>query len=156
MLIKILIVILLQTGFSQSEKHYIKNYDDAGNLTEEGWMKEGKKSGYWYFYQSNGSLESKGHFAEDQKQGYWYFYDQNGNLLKEGHYQKDLAINWWIFYKAQGISEKVQFKKGRREGYALIYKNGTLFKAERYENNRITGSWTSISGFKRDNPNARF
>ena len=156
MLLRILFFLIINVTFSQSEKSYVKNYDPVGNMTEEGWVSEGKKTGYWYFYQSNGGLKSKGSFNQDQKQGYWYFYDKDGNLLKEGHYQKDLAINWWIFYKPQGISEKVQFKQGRREGYALIYKNGTLFKAERYEDNRITGSWTSVSGFRRDNPNARF
>lgn len=156
MILRLVILLVCAVGFSQSAKHYSKTYYENGNLKAEGWLLNESKTDYWYFYNTDGSLNAKGSFTDDKKNGYWYFYAADEQLLKEGHYKNDEAADWWVFHKPGGISEKVQFKYGSRQGYALIYKNGTLFKAERYKNDILTGSWTSVSQFKKDNPNARF
>ncbi|MBA80473.1 MULTISPECIES: hypothetical protein [unclassified Leeuwenhoekiella] len=156
MLLRLGFLFLSAVGFSQSGKHYVKYHDASGRMMEEGWMLQDEKTDYWFTYFPDGSIKSKGAYTEDQKNGYWYFYNTDATLIKEGHYKNGLAVSWWIFYKPNGISEKIQFEHGNREGYALIYKNGKLFKAEHYKNDNLTGSWTSLYQFKKDNPNARF
>ncbi|HEA30230.1 MAG TPA: hypothetical protein ENH91_09585 [Leeuwenhoekiella sp.] len=137
-------------------KTYLKTYYKSGTIKAEGWMEENQKTDYWYFYHPNGTLGSKGSFIKDKKSGYWYFYDQQSRLLREGHYESGNKENWWIFYDTAAIMRKVQFEKNARNGYCLIYENRVIKKAERYKNDTLKGSWTSMAAFKRDNPNASF
>lgn len=156
-----LYLFLVLSLFSSTElipiKHYSKIYYENGTLKSEGWLADNYKDGYWKYYYENGKLSSKGHFQNNKKDGYWYFYDQDENLEKEGHFVYGSAENWWIFYEI-GTSNKmkVQFKNNKKNGFALCYKNNRLIRAEKYINDSKTGEWTTISGFKRDNPNADF
>jgi len=52
--------------------------------------------------------------------------------------------------------EKIQYQNNVKEGYGLLYKDEKLIKANRYDQDQLSGSWTNISQFKKDNPNARF
>lgn len=60
MLFKYLTILFFLTGFNQKE--FIKNYDNQGNLTSEGWMINNKKTDYWTFYYTNGTIEKKRSF----------------------------------------------------------------------------------------------
>lgn len=138
-----------------TEKMYSKSYYSNGNLKAEGWKQMDTKTDYWIFYHKNGPIASKGHFNDGKRNGYWYFYDQNHTLIKEGHYKNENAVNWWVFYSENMNTEhRFQYKFNKKNGFALIYKNGNLIKAEKYKNDKKLGEWTSIAAFKRDNPNA--
>ena len=54
-----------------SQKKYVKNYFNNGNLKEEGWSKNNKKTAYWKFYYKNGSLKEEGSFKDDKKIKEW-------------------------------------------------------------------------------------
>ena len=79
----------------------------------------------------------------------------NSNLKKEGHFVNGSAENWWIIYEIGTLNKtKVQYQNNKKNGYALCYKNNELIRAEKYINNSITGSWTTIIAFRQDNPDA--
>lgn len=140
-----------------SEKIYIKEYYDNGSLKSEGWELNKLKTDYWYFYFQNGEIERKGDYKRDKKDGYWYFYNNEGILIKEGHYIQNSVENWWIFYdNAKSETRKIQFKNNKKNGIALYYRNKKLLKAFKYVDNEQTGEWTSISSFRKDNPNISF
>lgn len=161
MLFRLLLLFVIPLSWLQerNESTYQKIYDNNGLIKEEGWKVNEEKVGYWYFYHENGEVASQGHFLDNQKNGYWYFYSSEGQKIKEGHFEKNNAEKWWIIYDiaaptGDGIVRKYQFRKNKKNGFCLSYRNNELFKAEKYVDNKKIGEWTDISTFKRDNPNA--
>ena len=124
--LSIVIVFFSFLGFSQKE--YVKEYYPNGNLKEEGWISENKKTDYWYFYNSDGTKIQEGHFKEDKK------------------------VKWWIFYDSEEITiKKCEFVNNLPDGFCLLYDNGKLKKAEKYDNGKLIKSWTDLNQFKKDN-----
>ncbi|WP_035899780.1 toxin-antitoxin system YwqK family antitoxin [Leeuwenhoekiella sp. MAR_2009_132] len=152
---KYFFILFLITG-NQSEKRYYKEYFENGNLKSEGWMLNSQKTDYWYYYFENGNVKGKGSYETNKKDGYWFYYTVNNKLESQGHYKNGKRVDWWVVQKENDVVEKVKFVNDVKEGYSLLYKNGRLFKAQHYENNVLTGAWTSVATFKKDNPNARF
>jgi len=152
-----LVLTLFSNSYSSPDGEYLKNYYESGILKSEGWTVNNYKSGYWKFYNEDAKLSSKGSFKNDKKSGYWYFYDKDGTPIKEGHFVNGSAENWWIFYEiGKPYKTKVEFHNNKKNGYALCYKNKKLIRVEKYHSNVKTGTWTSISAFKQDNPDASF
>jgi len=142
---------------AKAEKMYSKEYYENGFIKAEGWQMDSSKTGYWIFYHPNGKIASKGHFEKNKRDKYWYFYSKTGELEKEGHFIKGSAENWWIFYEIGTRNKnKFEYKNNLKNGYGLRYKNKRLIKVEKYINDRKEGEWTSISSFRRDNPNVAF
>jgi len=139
------------------EKIYIKEYYADGSLKAEGWEINKMKTDYWYFYFQNGKIARKGNYKSDKKDGYWYFYNREGSLIKEGHYLQNSAENWWVFYDIdKNETHKIQFNNNQKNGIGLYYFNNKLLKAYKYVDDKQIGEWTSISSFRRDNPNMSF
>lgn len=150
-----LIGFLLQPINQSAETIYIKEYYGDGSLKAEGWRANDMNQDYWIFYYPNKEVAKKGHYLNGSMNEYWYFYSEDGKLSKEGHFNKGKEVNWWIFYDGN-ISKKIQYFNGNKEGYALIYKNKQLKKAEKYSHNIKLGEWTSLIMFKLDNPEVKF
>ncbi len=112
---------------SQTDKIYSKVYYDGNILKSEGWLQD------------------------DQRIGYWYFYNVDGKLLREGHYKQGERTKWWILHGKNNTTIKVQYEDDMKDGYSLLYKNDKLYKAEKYSRDQLTGTWTSLKKFKRDN-----
>lgn len=154
MFITYAISLLFIVSLTNDKKEFTRNYDKRGNLTSEGWTQNEQKADFWTFYHPNGAIAKKGHYENGKKTGYWYFYTEKSVLIKEGAYIANKASDWWVFYSEQSTI-KIQFKEGLKDGYALIYNNSRLQKAERYNSNKKTGEWTSYFKFKRDNPDVK-
>lgn len=127
----ILLFLFLGFNFSVAQKlNYCKNYYKNGKIQSEGWLNNGKKEKYWFFYY------------------------ENGNKKEEGHFQNNLKTNWWIFYTENNkIKQKSEFKNNALNGLTLVFDNGKIAYAEKYENNKITNKYTSISQYKNDPKN---
>ena len=111
-----------------------------------------KASVYQKDYFSNGKLKSKGWLTDGYKSGYWYFYRKNGHLEKEGHYLNDKMNNWWIFYDQNGvINHKCQLSSGRKNGYCLKYHNDRLNSASKFADGKKIKEWYDLSSFKKEN-----
>jgi len=147
----------ISAGVPTIEKTYSKEFYENGHVKSEGWLTMDIKTDYWIYYHPNGVIKAKGHFKNNKKTGYWYFYSEINEKLKEGHYYNGLAEQWWIFYDIANEEEtKFQYKKNKKNGFALIYKNNRLIRAEKYKDDTKIGEWTSVIAFKRDNPNVTF
>ncbi|GGG18198.1 hypothetical protein GCM10011344_18540 [Dokdonia pacifica] len=154
-----LLILFLWISPSTNEnavRMYSKEYYTNGNLKSEGWVMGSDKTSYWYYYHENGKLASRGHYKANHKTEYWYYYDKNGALEKEGHYKKGIAENWWIFYDlATQEKRKTQYQNNKKNGFSLIYQKNKLIKVEKYIQDVYKGMWTSISSFRRDNPDVK-
>jgi len=123
-----LVSLVLFGSNTKRDKTYAKNYFASGQIASEGWTIENKKTDYWYFYRENGFKKEEGHYASDQR------------------------TKWWIFYDTQEkVSAKCEYKGDKLEGFAIIYKNGKLIRAEKYKMGIQIKQWTSLSEFRKDN-----
>lgn len=103
-------------------------------------------------YFENGQIESEGWIQEDQKIDYWYFYYENGNKKEEGHFTYNKKTKWWLSYDDNEIlQKKCQFYNDKLEGLVIIYRNGSIIRAEKYKMNMKIKQWETISAFRKDN-----
>ncbi len=145
----ILFLFVFQTVFAQ--KTYQKNTNKSNILVSEGWMENGKKTGYWIYYNKNNTIVKKGHYKENLQDGYWFYYSKNGEVQMEGHYVLGNKEEWWLYYENGLLIEKTKFHNGQKHGYRFRYKNKKIYCAEKYENNIQKGIWHSMKEFKKHN-----
>ncbi len=152
-----IVFITLSTLVGNEKKMYSKEYHDNGKIKSEGWVLNTKKTNYWRYYYPSGAVASEGHYKDNLPEAYWYFYAEDGKVIKEGHYKNGIAQDWWIFYDIAGnITHKTQYANHKKNGFSLVYLNNKLVKVEKYKDDAHTGQWTSISSFRRDNPDVSF
>ena len=97
---------------------------------EEGWIIDGKKNNYWFYYFETGLKKEEGHYCNNQK------------------------TNWWIYFdKKQRIIKKCEYKKNVLNGLTIIYINGKIVSAEKYIMGIKIKSWDNLYEFKKDNGN---
>lgn len=159
MLAKLTVVSLFISALTLGgvDKMYIKEYNNNGVLLSEGWMLNDSKIDFWKHYNQDGVLLSKGHYENDKKSGYWYFYNSDGKVIKEGHYTNGIAENWWIFHDlATQTKQKIQYQNNQKNGFCLVYKGRRLKRVDKYVNDKLRGSWTDVSSFRKDNPDVSF
>lgn len=126
---KLVFIFLILIHFAFIQKEYKKTYYKNGNLKEEGWILKSQKTDYWFYYYENGNKKSEGHYANNEKNKWWIFYNENGQ-----------------------INKKSEYKNNNLDGLVIIYKNGKISCAEKYEEGKKIKTWHSISAFKKDNP----
>ncbi|GAA4949409.1 hypothetical protein GCM10023314_23430 [Algibacter agarivorans] len=57
-----------------------------------------------------------------------------------------------MFYDAmEKVNHKCQLKDNRKNGYCLMYKNGTLVSASKYKAGKKLKEWSTFASFKREN-----
>ena len=135
-----------------SQKKYHKEFYNNGQIKEEGWVLNDKKTAFWKFFYKNGILKKEGHFTANLETNYWYFYGKDASKEKEGHFKKGSKNNWWLFYDENGfVNHKCQLKNNQKNGYCLIYNKKKLIKASKYKNGKKIKQWTDFSSFKNEN-----
>lgn len=120
-------VVTMHYNFAQ--ENYVKNYFANGKMKEEGWMLNGKKTKYWFYYYESGKIKEEGHYSSNKKVKWWVYYDKNEKLIR-----------------------KTEYKNNVPNGFSIIYKNGDVVKAEKYEVGKKIKEWHSMAEFKEDNP----
>ncbi|MGA9639445.1 toxin-antitoxin system YwqK family antitoxin [Flavobacterium sp.] len=110
------------------QKSYSKMYYPNGKLQSEGWMNQNQKVDYWFYYYENGNKKEEGHYLTNKKQKWWLFYDSNENLLR-----------------------KTEFLNDKPNGLTILYKDGKIVKAEKYQMGTKTNEWNSLSAYQKDN-----
>lgn len=119
---------VLILGLNRGDKVYIKEFYLNKRLKSEGWMQNNKKQDYWFFYNENGAKKEEGHFENDKK------------------------TSWWISYNSKNkIVKKCEYKNDKLDGFSVIYENGEIVKAEKYNFGKKIKEWESITEFKKDN-----
>lgn len=57
------------------------NYHENGKISSFGYLKDGKRDGYWKWYREDGSKLKLGHFSEGKRTKDWMKYDKKGKLI---------------------------------------------------------------------------
>lgn len=154
----LLLVSVILSNIDYSKKYYVKKYFENGILDSEGWMRGNNKTNYWYKYETNGNLKSKGNFLKNKKNGYWYYYNVEEFKSIEGFYKNGSKTGWWTFIKKNRTEIKMEYLNDKKNGLVLFFEKGRSipYKAEKFENDKKIGSWTTLSDFKKDNPDIKY
>lgn len=151
---KLLFSLLLFININEDDakKIYHKQYYTNGNMQQQGWLLKSIKTDYWYSYYTNGVIQEEGAYTDGKRNKFWKFYNENGKKIKEGHFVNDEEDGWWCTYNNNMLQAKIEYKDGKRNGLVLLYKDGKLYKAEKYMDDKKIGEWTDYFAYKRDNP----
>jgi len=69
-----------------SDGAFVDHYPN-GKIKEEGFYKDGKKTGLWQFYWKDGAKKVTGAYVKDEPHGQWIFYDESGKVIGTGTYK---------------------------------------------------------------------
>ncbi|MFP4488604.1 MAG: toxin-antitoxin system YwqK family antitoxin [Bacteroidales bacterium] len=81
------------------------------------------EDGYHVFKYPNGNISSEGYIRDGKPDGYWKSYYVTGVLKSEGRRRNHLLDSVWVFYSQTGDTlEKIDYLYGKKSGYYLKYK----------------------------------
>lgn len=151
-LLFVLMILIPCIAAGESKAFYKKEYFKNGKIKSEGWVKDGKKTKFWKFYDPYGVLRSEGHYSEGNKTDYWFYYRADSKKLKEGSFKNGVKELWWSYYNSNGeLIEKCQFKNGVKDGFRIVFVNEKPKMVEKFADNVKIEQWTSYTGFIMDN-----
>ena len=152
---------ILQAQNSDSVDYKVFYYPN-GNVSSEGYLRDGRPDGYWINYYRSGIKKSEGKRTNFLLDSTWIFYDQTGDTLKKITYRngekngylqsyysrpdslnslkyKELYLNDQLFgeafyYDQTGkLDRKVSYEASRKDGRVYHYdENRTIVKVEEY------------------------
>lgn len=97
---------------------------------------EGK---YKVFYHENGNVSSEGFMRDGKPDGYWKTYNETGRLVSEGNRKDFLLDSLWKFYNEQGeLIMEINYRKGKKDGIRRIYRENEIVE-ENFENDVKNG-----------------
>jgi antitoxin component YwqK of YwqJK toxin-antitoxin module len=128
---------------------YVKFTYPSGEISSEGYLRNGKPDGYWKAYYESGQLKSEGNRLNQKLDSTWKFYDAEGNIrsiinYKEGKqngYRYTYLENEYIeeyfennvkerqtkvFYNNGSIKKTIPFEAGLENGLALTYNTDSI------------------------------
>lgn len=81
------------------------------------------EDGYHVFKYPNGNVSSEGYIRNGKPDGYWKSYYVTGVLKSEGKRRNHLLDSIWVFYSQTGDTlEKISYLYGKKSGYYYKYK----------------------------------
>ena len=103
------------------------------------------QEGFQQFRYPNGNISSEGYIRNGKPDGYWKSYYVTGVLKSEGKRTSYLLDSIWVFYDQTGdITEKISYLLGKRNGYSVRYQNDPVngmyvYSEELYAGDRKEG-----------------
>jgi antitoxin component YwqK of YwqJK toxin-antitoxin module len=86
------------------------------------WSQETNPDGYNKFYYPNGNISSEGFMKDGKPDGYWKNYYEDGTLMSEGNRLFFELDSVWNFYNPDGyLSSSITYRNGEKNGYTYIY-----------------------------------
>lgn len=140
----IIIILLLNIGsvLAQNDTtkgEYQRYYYPNGEISSEGYVKDGQPNGYWNNYYENGVLRSQGNRDSFLLDGPWKFYDEEGVLRLVINYKRGEKHGKRITYTGKGRIEEL-FENDMKEGQTAYYdQNNSLVKTVNFEKGRENG-----------------
>lgn len=128
------ILFFLLIGFSvfcqNDEYEFTRYFYPNGNISAEGYIREGKPDGYWKNYYEDGTLKSEGNRLFFELDSIWNFYYPDGLIENSINYRKDkkngYSLHYKYFYDEDSVKHHYLFSKelflnGLREGTSFYY-----------------------------------
>lgn len=118
----------------KSGTYYLTAYLPTGEISYEGQLTKGKRTGTWKTYYHSGALKYQAQYKDDQLDGIWTEYFRNGNKKEECHYQNgELNGLFQEFYIHGILKAEGNFVNGKKEQqWIWYYPNGTKESEEYY------------------------
>jgi uncharacterized protein len=125
-------VLWVNSGLSGQEQidpdGYNTFYYPNGQISSEGYMRDGQPDGYWKTYYDNGVLKSEGNREDFLLDSTWKFYDESGKLLLLINYEKGMKEGKRITYRETETIEE-NFENDVKQGLTTyFYPDGSVFK----------------------------
>lgn len=113
----------------------IKLTDGAGNLSQSGLVKDGKRAGNWVEYHPGGMVKSVVSYVDGKKEGAAIELNNSGQLEKRMQYHNDQLHGDYREFRYNTVKEERTYRKGKLEGTVKVfYDNGKLMEEGAYEN----------------------
>jgi antitoxin component YwqK of YwqJK toxin-antitoxin module len=88
----------------------------------------GLKDGFQQFRYPNGNISSEGYIRNGKPDGFWKSYYVTGVLKSEGKRTSFLLDSVWVFYDQAGdTTEKISYLLGKRNGYYIKYQKDPVY-----------------------------
>jgi antitoxin component YwqK of YwqJK toxin-antitoxin module len=119
-------------------------YNADGMVTAEGIiLEDGRKEGFWKYYNSHGEVRSIGSFVNDKEQGTWKFFNATGRLVQEGTFKDGRLDGTWKWYFDNGdLKREEEFYNGKEEGIYMEYDSlGSIIAQGTYFDGQREGEW---------------
>ncbi|MBQ7490351.1 MAG: hypothetical protein IJT51_07545 [Bacteroidales bacterium] len=102
-------------------------------------------NGYNRFRYPNGQISSEGWLKDGKPEGWWKSYNENGTLVSEGNRINHLLDSTWTFYNNDGAKTLViNYKKGKKNGERIQY-SAEEYTVENWVEDTITGNVSTFS-----------
>ena len=86
------------------------------------------KDGFQQFRYPNGNISSEGYIRDGKPDGYWKSFYVTGVLKSEGKRRSFLLDSIWVFYDQAGdTTEKINYLLGKRNGYYIKYQKDPMY-----------------------------
>lgn len=116
-----ILLFLLCVNFSlysqEDSLTFVQYRFDNGQISSEGYLREGLPDGYWKSYYVTGNLKAEGNRENHQLSGPWKFYDENGLL-----------------------TTIIRYENGKKNGLREQFLDSVLIKQEPYLNDVVEGT----------------
>ncbi|MEL6717546.1 MAG: hypothetical protein AAFP82_02435 [Bacteroidota bacterium] len=116
--------------------------DVNGNLVEEGFIRNGVKTGTWVKYHPEGkSIKSMASYIDGQLNGVFLEMDQHNRILSRVGYKNGIYHGPGAKYRTNRPVEEFTYKDGKLDGKFKQYDDryGTLIKEVDYKDGEIHG-----------------
>lgn len=126
----------------------VRIYYPNGQVSSEGYVKNGKPDGYWKTYYVTGIIKSEGKRTNFLLDSTWNFYNQTGDLVEIINYQLGKRSGYTIKYSydnpnfpgQQSIISRELYINDKREGSSYYYyKTGELKEEINFSNGKKEG-----------------
>lgn len=133
-------------------------YDQNKNIVSQGKTINRKNEGEWRYYHKNSKdiqtieiykngklfgnrkvfyvgnvIAEEAHYVDGKRNGLLKIYTNKGIVMEESNFKNDLYHGWAIFRLPNGDNgSQGNYTNGERKGVWQIFKNGKLFKTEKY------------------------
>lgn len=100
----------------------------------------GLKDGLQQFKYPNGNISSEGYIRNGKPDGFWKSYYVTGVLKSEGKRTSFLLDSVWVFYDQAGdTTEKISYLLGKRNGYYIKYQKDPVYGSYIYSTELFAG-----------------
>ena len=98
------------------------------------------KDGFHQFKYPNGNISSEGFIRNGKPDGFWKSYYITGVLKSEGRRRSYLLDSIWVFYDQAGdTTEKISYLLGKRNGYYFKYQKDPVYGLYVYSKELFAG-----------------
>lgn len=126
----------------------VQIYYPNGQVSSEGFVKDGKPNGYWKTYYVTGIIKSEGKRTNFLLDSTWNFYNQSGELVEVINYQLGKRSGYTIKYSYDNpelpgqktLISRELYINDKREGYSYYYyTTGELKEEVSFSNGKREG-----------------